>query len=85
MNRMKILNLVYKIKKAKPEKSGVVDRLKMAYISIKRFLKPLHSCKYVNPLHSYYLKNGYFIKNEPMFFKSHTFANITKIQNMNQK
>ena len=29
---MKIFNLVYKIKKAKPEKSGAVDRLKMAYI-----------------------------------------------------
>jgi len=29
---MKIFNLVYKIKKAKTEKSGVVDRLKMAYI-----------------------------------------------------
>jgi len=39
MNKMKIFNLVYKIKKAKLEKSGVVDRLKMAYISIKNGLK----------------------------------------------
>ena len=29
---MKIFNLVYKINKAKTEKSCVVDRLKMAYI-----------------------------------------------------
>jgi len=36
---MKIFNLVYEIKKAKPEKSGVVDRLKMAYISIKKVFK----------------------------------------------
>jgi len=28
----------------------------MANIQIKRILKPLPSCKYVNPLHSYYLK-----------------------------
>ena len=28
---MKIFNLVYKIKKAKTEKSGEVDRLKTAY------------------------------------------------------
>jgi len=33
MNKMKTLNhLVYKIKKAKTEKSGAVDRLNMAYI-----------------------------------------------------
>jgi len=32
MNKMKIFNLVYNIKKAKTEKSGAVDRLKMAYI-----------------------------------------------------
>ena len=31
---MKIFNLVYKIKKAKTEKSGALDRLKMAYIYI---------------------------------------------------
>ena len=31
---MKIFNLVYKIKKAKTDKAGVVDVLKMAYISI---------------------------------------------------
>jgi len=30
MNKMKNVNLVYKIKNAKTEKSGVVDRLKMA-------------------------------------------------------
>jgi len=36
MNKMKNFNLVYKIKKAKTEKSGVVDRPKMAYISIKK-------------------------------------------------
>ena len=29
---MKIFNLVYKIKKAKTEKSGAVDRIKMACI-----------------------------------------------------
>ena len=29
---MPIFNLVYKVKKAKTEKSGVVDRLQMAYI-----------------------------------------------------
>jgi len=43
---MKMFNLVYKIKKAKTEKSGVVDHHKMAYISIYIlyiFLKPLHS------------------------------------------
>jgi len=32
MNKMQIFNLVNKIKKAKNEKSGVVDRLKMANI-----------------------------------------------------
>jgi len=33
MKQMTIFNLVYKIKKkTKAEKSGVVDRLKMAYI-----------------------------------------------------
>ena len=32
MNKMKIFNLVYKIKKGKTEKSCAVDRLKMAYI-----------------------------------------------------
>jgi len=35
MNRMKKINLVYKIKKEKTAKSGVVDRLQMAYVSIK--------------------------------------------------
>ena len=35
MNKMKIFNLVYKIKKEKTEKSCAVDRLKMAYIQIK--------------------------------------------------
>jgi len=34
MNTMQIFNLVYKVKKAKIEKSGVVDRLQMAYILI---------------------------------------------------
>ena len=57
---MPIVNLVYKIKKAKNKISGVVDRLKMANkINIKRFLKSLPSSKYVTPpLHSYYLKSG---------------------------
>ena len=32
MNKMKIVNLVYKIKKPKTEKSFAVDRFKMAYI-----------------------------------------------------
>jgi len=32
MNRMIFFNLVYKIKQAKTVKSGVVDRLLMAYI-----------------------------------------------------
>jgi len=32
MNTMQIFNLVYKVKKAKTEKKGVVDRLQMAYI-----------------------------------------------------
>jgi len=36
MNKIKIFNLVYKIKNAKTEKSGAVDRLKMAYIDIKK-------------------------------------------------
>jgi len=31
---MQVFNLVYKVKKAKTEKSGVVDRLQMAYIEI---------------------------------------------------
>ena len=48
MNKMKIFNLVYKIKNPKTEKSYAVDRLKMAYIK-KRFIKSLSSCKYVNP------------------------------------
>jgi len=39
MNKMKIINLVCHIKKAKTEKSGAVDSLKMAYISIKKVLK----------------------------------------------
>ena len=47
---MKIFNLVYKIKKAKTEKSCTVDRLKMTYIKIKGFIKSLPSCKYVNLL-----------------------------------
>jgi len=38
MNKMKILNLVFKNKKAKTEKSCAVDRLKMAYILIKKGL-----------------------------------------------
>ena len=38
MNKMKIFNLVYKIEKAKTEKSCPVDRLKMAYILIKKGL-----------------------------------------------
>jgi len=32
MNTMKIFNLVYKVKNAKTEKSGVVDRFQVAYI-----------------------------------------------------
>jgi len=32
MNKMIIFNFVYKIKKAKTEKSCAVDRLKIAYI-----------------------------------------------------
>jgi len=36
MNRMKFVNLVYKIKREKTVKSGPVDRLKMAYIYIKK-------------------------------------------------
>jgi len=37
MNKMKIFNLVYKVKKkAKTEKSCAVDRLKMANILIKK-------------------------------------------------
>jgi len=32
MNKMKILNLVYNIKKAKSETGCAVERLKMAYI-----------------------------------------------------
>jgi len=32
MNTMQFFNLVYKNKKAKTEKSGVVDRFQMAYI-----------------------------------------------------
>ena len=38
MNKMKIFNLVYKVKKARTEKSCPVDRLKMAYIKIKKGL-----------------------------------------------
>jgi len=46
MNKMKNFNLVYKIKNGQTEKNGAVDRLKMAYIKIKKgFLKPLPSCK----------------------------------------
>jgi len=33
---MKIVNLVYKIKKAKTDKSSAVDCLKIAYIEIKK-------------------------------------------------
>ena len=34
-----------------------MDRLKNGiYFDKNRFLKPLPSCKYVNPLHYYYLK-----------------------------
>jgi len=51
---MQIFNLVYKVKKAKTEKSGVVDRL--LYLNNKRFLKPLLGFKYVNPLHFNNLK-----------------------------
>jgi len=32
MNKMKFFNLVYKIKKAKTEKSCAVDRLKIEYV-----------------------------------------------------
>jgi len=38
MNKIKQFNLVYKIKKAKTEKSCAVDHLKMAYIEIKKGL-----------------------------------------------
>jgi len=58
MNRIKEINLVYKIKKAKIEESGAVDRLRMEYIFyIKKFFKPLPICKYVHPWHYYYLKS----------------------------
>jgi len=40
MNEMTIFNLVYKFKKAKTEKRGAVDRLKMAYVKIKKSFKP---------------------------------------------
>ena len=46
---MKIFNLVYKIKNPKTEKSCAVDRLK-------RFIKSLPSCKYVNALGWSYVK-----------------------------
>ena len=39
MNKIKIFNLVYIIKKAKTEKSGAVNRLKMTYIQIKKVFK----------------------------------------------
>ena len=39
MNKMKIFNLVYRIEQAKTEKSGAVDRLKMAYTSLKKVFK----------------------------------------------
>jgi len=39
---MKNVNLVHKIKKAKTEKSGAVDRLNMAYIEIKNVSKNLY-------------------------------------------
>jgi len=35
MNRMKNFNLFYKIKKEKNVNSGAVDRLQMAFVSIK--------------------------------------------------
>ena len=54
---MKILNLVYNIKKAKSETGCAVERLKMAYfLNKKTFTKSLPSCKYVNPLQRSYLK-----------------------------
>jgi len=52
MNKMKIFNLVYKIKKVKTEKSGVVDRLEMAYISMKKGFKNLYIAANIS---SYYL------------------------------
>jgi len=58
MNKMKIFNFVYKIKNPKTEKSCAVDRLKMAYIETKRFIKSLPSCKYVNSLGRSYLKHS---------------------------
>ena len=39
MNKMKIFNLVYKIKNTKTEKSCAVDRLKMIYIKQKKVYK----------------------------------------------
>ena len=39
MNKMKIFNLVYEIKNPKIEKSCAVDRLKMAFILIKKVYK----------------------------------------------
>ena len=59
MNKMKIFNLVYKIKNPKTEKSCAVNRLKMpysVYLNRKRFIKSLPSCKYVNPLGWSYVK-----------------------------
>ena len=38
MNKMKIFNLVYKIKNPKTEKSCAVDHRKMPYIEIKKGL-----------------------------------------------
>ena len=39
MNKMKIFNLVYKIKNSKTGKGCAVDRLKMTYIKIKKVSK----------------------------------------------
>jgi len=43
MNAMQIFNLVYKIKKAKTEKSNAVDHLKMANILIKKGFSNLYT------------------------------------------
>jgi len=57
MNTMQIFNLVHKVKKAKTEKSGVVETISNGiFLNKKIFLKPLLGFKYVNPLHSNNLK-----------------------------
>jgi len=64
-------------------KSGPVDRLYMTYLSMKKFLKLLPSCKFVNPLQRSYLKeNENKINYKKMKMKEHMMKNALMFEDI---